>query len=167
MEHRMLIRKEDQRLVPIQSLLVQVSHKVAILWALECAQELLGRFELISSDRRVASALEAGYLWAFGTITMKEAKASILAAHKAASEAYPDMVAMSFARAIAQAASTVHTKKHAIGVVLYSFTAVSYQTEANNKEETLTKLLDWFYQTLVEVNNRTLDENHTWAKFIK
>lgn len=163
----MLIRKEDERLIPIQSLLVQVSHKVAILWALECAQELLGRFELISSDRRVASALEAGYLWAFGTIKMKEAKASILAAHKAASEAYPDMVAMSFARAIAQAASTVHTKKHAIGVVLYSFTAESYQTEANNKEETLTKLLDWFYQTLVEVNNRTLEENHTWAKFIK
>lgn len=167
MEQRMLIHKEDERLIPIQSLLDQVSHKVAILWALECAQELLGRFEMTSSDKRVASAIEAGYLWAFGTIKMKEAKTTILSAHKAAGEAYPDMVAMSFARAIAQAASTVHTKKHAIGIVIYSFTAVSYQTETMNKEEALTKLLDWFYQTLVEVNNRTLDENHTWAKFIK
>lgn len=54
------------------------------------------------------------------------AKPAILACHQAAREAEANPVAQAAARAIGQAASTIHSASHALGLALYGGLALAY-----------------------------------------
>lgn len=97
-------------------------------WAIDYAEEHLlplwqKHFPL---DPRPQNSLKAARDWMTGTCKLPEAKKVILECHAAARESESNPVAQASARAIGQSASTIHSAKHAIGLVLYGALAIAY-----------------------------------------
>jgi len=72
--------------------------------------------------------LTAARDWLAGTIKLPEAKKVILDCHAAARECENQPAAYGAARAIGQAASTIHAATHCMGLPLYGALAVAYDT---------------------------------------
>jgi hypothetical protein len=161
-----VVSNNDKRLEQLLSKLKIVSRKCAVIWALECAKELLAIFESRSTDHRPKVAIEDGYRWAKGEIKMTFAKKSILNAHQAAKDALPDMVAFCIARAIGQAVSTIHSKKHAIGIVLYACSASYHNTDIKHQDDDVDQLVEWFYNELCKWEQEIHHLNMSWAPFL-
>ena len=82
-------------------------HGWLALWAADCAEHVLPRFEEERpTDARPRRAVEAGRGWARGEITMSQARAAAFDAHGAAREA--DRVEAQAACAAGHAAATTH-----------------------------------------------------------
>lgn len=63
-------------------------HGALVLWAADCAEHVLQRFEEERpEDPRPRRAIEAGRAWAHGEMKLTEARAAAFAAHAAAREA--------------------------------------------------------------------------------
>jgi len=80
------------------------------------------------SDLRPRKALQAAQDWLAGTIKLPEAKTHILACHAAARESEGAPAAQAAARAIGQAASTIHATTHCAGLALYGALAEAYDS---------------------------------------
>jgi hypothetical protein len=89
------------------------------------------------ADPRPALALEAARRWLRGEIKLPEAKKAILACHSAAREADEGnkgaasmgrAAAVAAARAIGQAAGTIHAPGHSLALAFYGGAAVAYST---------------------------------------
>ncbi|UOO38345.1 hypothetical protein IZU99_03570 [Oscillospiraceae bacterium CM] len=104
------------------------SKRTLAVWALDYAESVL--LPLFSKDfpddLRPKSALDAAHAWLSGAIKLPQAKKAILACHEAAREAEGHPAAQAAARAIGQAASTIHSARHCIGLPLYGALAVAY-----------------------------------------
>jgi len=108
----------------------KLDHKLAVLWAADCAEHVLPYFEKeYPKDDRPRKAIEAGRAWAHGKLTVSEARAAALAAHAAARDANHS-VARAAARAAGHAAGTAHVLGHAPHAANYAITA----TGANESE---------------------------------
>jgi len=77
-------------------------------------------------DHRLQLALEYARLWLRKEVKLPEAKKHILGCHEAASEAEENPAAQAAARAIGQAASSIHSATHSLGLALYGGLAVAY-----------------------------------------
>lgn len=77
-------------------------------------------------DERPAKALTAARSWLAGEIKLPEAKQHILACHAAARENDENPTAQAAARALGQAASTIHMPSHSLGIALYGALARAY-----------------------------------------
>ncbi|MDR2486469.1 MAG: hypothetical protein LBD12_00745 [Clostridiales Family XIII bacterium] len=104
------------------------SKKTLTRWSLRYAAErLLPIYEKeFPGDTRLRESMEAAFRWFVGEIKLPAAKRVILEAHAAAREAEGHDAAQAAARAIAQAASTIHAATHCIGIVYYGTAAVAY-----------------------------------------
>lgn len=149
----------------VNSLKVE-SHRVQIMWTLECANVTLERYNtLFPDDRRPKECLLLCRSWARGEIKMKEAKRAILACHRIAKETgYCE--ASSLVHAIGQAGSTVHVGEHAIGFIVYDLTATVqrcgykyYEDDVHEKIAYYTHLLRYWKE-----HTHTLDV--PWAHFL-
>jgi len=87
-------------------------HQLLAVWACECAEHVLARFESVRpDDDRPRLAIEAGRAWVRGELRMTDARKAAFAAHAAAREAgSPEAVAA--ARAAGHAAATAHVASH-------------------------------------------------------
>ncbi len=123
---KILFGASDPRVAKIADAFAKCGRRGATAAAYAIAAKYVKLYELAEEKRtdKVRVAYGAGALWAKGTIKMPEARIKILAAHSAARAAYSS-VARAAARAVAQAVSTVHTAKHAMGVVYYGLTAIA------------------------------------------
>ena len=123
---KILFSASDPRVAKIAEAFAKCGRRGAAAAAYAIAGKYVKLYELAEEKRsdKVRVAYGAGALWAKGTIKMPEARVKILAAHSAARAAYSP-VACAAARAVAQAVSTVHTPKHAMGVVYYGLTAIA------------------------------------------
>lgn len=123
---KILFSASDPRVAKIAEAFAKCGRRGAAAAAYAIAGKYVKLYELAEEKRsdKVRVAYGAGALWAKGTIRMPEARVKILAAHSAARAAYSP-VACAAARAVAQAVSTVHTPKHAMGVVYYGLTAIA------------------------------------------
>ncbi len=123
---KILFGASDPRVAKIADAFAKCGRRGATAAAYAIAAKYVKLYELAEEKRtdKVRVAYGAGALWAKGTIKMPEARIKILAAHSAARAAYSP-VARAAARAVAQAVSTVHTAKHAMGVVYYGLTAIA------------------------------------------
>lgn len=163
---KMLIKPDAIELNNLQLLIKKSTHKVLILWALDCANDLLMLFENeYKADLRPRIAIEKGYLWASGTIKMPEAKKAILDAHQSATEHQDNLVACALARAIGQGISTIHIRTHAIGIVIYGVTAFLRQKPTIDPNEIIKERVEWFYQKLLYWENHVSDYR-MWAPFL-
>ncbi|MEL4105465.1 putative immunity protein [Oscillospiraceae bacterium WX1] len=104
------------------------SKRTLAVWALDYAESvLLPLFNKdFPEDLRPKSALDAAHAWLSGAIKLPLAKKAILACHEVAREAEGHPAAQAAARAIGQAASTIHSARHCIGLPLYGALAVAY-----------------------------------------
>lgn len=99
-------------------------HRALALWACDCAEHVLARFENDRPwDRRPRDAIAAGRSWARGDLPMSQARAAAFAAHAAAREA--EGAARESARAAGHAAATAHVASHAAHAGAYALKAVS------------------------------------------
>jgi len=115
----------------IQSLarLIETQSKTTLAnWAVDYSERVLLPLwsKQFPHDPRPQSALHAAREWLSGTIKLPQAKSAILECHAAAREAEGNPVAQAAARAIGQAASTIHSARHCIGLALYGAVAVAY-----------------------------------------
>lgn len=103
-------------------------------WALELAElEILPLWEEYApTDDRPTRAIRAARKWLAKEIKLPEAKRAILACHAAAREAETNPKAQEAARAIGQTASTIHSKRHALGLISYGLLALAYEKAGVN-----------------------------------
>lgn len=116
----------------IQALVKQIetqSKATLLNWVLNYTNDfLLPLWEkYYPEDQRPKLALEAACSWTAGEIKLPQAKKLILQCHAAAREAELNPVAQASARAIGQAASTIHSARHCIGLPLYGALAIAYE----------------------------------------
>ena len=77
-------------------------------------------------DHRPQLALDYARKWLRKEVKLPEAKKHILSCHEAAREAEENPAAQVAARAIGQAASSIHSATHSLGLALYGGLAVAY-----------------------------------------
>jgi hypothetical protein len=121
----------------IQSLvkLIETQSKPTLaIWAVDYAEHVILPLwsKFYPEDLRPQNALNAAHEWLLGSIKLPQAKTAILNCHAAAREAAANPVAQAAARAIGQAASTIHSARHCIGLALYGAIAVAYDTLGTN-----------------------------------
>lgn len=115
----------------VQSLmrLIETQSKTTLAnWGISYAEaHLLPIFEKeYPDDPRPRTALEAARDWMAGKVKLPQVRKLILDAHAAAREAEGNPAAQGAARAVGQAASTVHAATHSLGLALYGALAISY-----------------------------------------
>ncbi len=163
---QLLIRPDANELVELNHLMNQQYHIKLVLWALDCAKELLLHFESYDPlDFRPRIAIEKGYEWSRGIIKMSEAKKAILASHQAATDHKDNLVVCALARAIGQAVSTIHVRTHAQGMVIYGITAFLRTPHQESDADIIQLKCDWFYQKLLYWQNH-INEDQIWAPFL-
>lgn len=121
----------------IQSLvkLIETQSKTTLAyWAVDYSERVILPLwsKCYPDDLRPQNTLNAAREWLSGVIKLPQAKAEILACHAAARKADANPVAQAAARAIGQSASTIHSARHCIGLVLYGAIAVAYDTLGTN-----------------------------------
>lgn len=124
---KLLFGPKDAQSGEIARAFSECGRREIVAAAFAVAEKYVKLYELAeerNGDGRVRVALGTAKLWAKGVVKMPYAKAKILDAHAAARAAYSP-VATAAARAVAQAASAVHSPRHVMGAVYYGLTAVA------------------------------------------
>lgn len=116
---------------PIEGLmrLIETQSKETLVnWAVDYAEHyFLPIYEKpYPQDDRPRLALEYARKWLKKEVKLPEAKKAILACHQAANEALENPSAQAAARAIGQAASSIHSAMHSLGLALYGGLAIAY-----------------------------------------
>lgn len=125
---KMLHDLEAPHIRVLSELMETQSKAMLVRWAADyCECSLLPLYQKnCPNDPRLEGATKAARKWVSGIIKLPEAKKHILACHAAAREADNNPVAQAAARAVGQSASTIHSKKHCIGLALYGAPAIAY-----------------------------------------
>ena len=116
----------------LQSLmrLIETQRKTTLAnWGIEYARAyILPIYErAYPEDKRPRNALEAAEEWLAGKVKLPDVKNIILnECHAAAREAEGNPAAQAAARTCGQAAATIHTPTHSLGLALYGALAVAY-----------------------------------------
>ena len=106
------------------------AHGTLALWAAECAERALPRFEgEFPADPRPRAALETCRLWAGGEIGIAAARQAASAAHAAAREAAAVPAAAAAARAAGHAAAAAHARGHALRAAQYALASLRWAGE--------------------------------------
>ena len=111
--------------------LIETQSKITLAnWALDYAEAhyLPIYLKHYPDDNRTKVAIEAARDWLAGKVKLPAVKPLILAAHEAAREAEAIPSAQAAARAIGQAASTIHAATHSLGLAFYGAAAVAYES---------------------------------------
>lgn len=115
---------------------IETQSKVTLAnWCLDYVQTyILPIFEgAYPEDGRPREALTAAREWLEGKIKLPAAKEKILAVHAAAREAEGNPAAQAAARAVGQAASTIHAATHSLGIAFYGAAAIAYDRAGTNE----------------------------------
>lgn len=100
--------------------------RIVALWAADCAQRVLGLFEVEAPhDRRPREAIAGLRAFARGELRVWPTRTLAGYAHAAAREIAAKPVAMAAARAAGQAAATAHMGAHALGAAAYAARAAA------------------------------------------
>lgn len=142
------------------------NHRVIIMWTFDCAESIIESFEKnYPGEKRPAVALEKSRLWSEGIIKMPEAKKAILDVHALAKEISVDSAAAN-CHAVAQGCSTVHTQKHAMGLVYYELTSIVLACKGIKYQRPVEDKIEWYMKRLSYWKDNTNLLNIHWANFI-
>lgn len=128
-KHRkMLTSLQSEPIQALMRLIETQSKKTLVNWAVDYAESnfLPIYAKHYPEDDRTQLALQYARLWLKKEVKLPEAKKHILGCHKAASEAEDNPAAQAAARAIGQAASSIHSATHSLGLALYGGLALAY-----------------------------------------
>jgi hypothetical protein len=119
-----LPKVRDPRFITIRrgGTLEDADHRRLAIWAADCAEHVLGRFEQARpGDGRPRRAIELGRAWARGEVTMTEARAA--GGHAMAAARDLRGAARHAAFASGQAAAVAHVAAHELGAAAYAIRA--------------------------------------------
>ena len=124
----MLSNWEAEPILGLMRLIETQSKETLVNWAVGYAEAnfLPIYLKTYPEDNRPQLALEYGRKWLRKEVKLPEAKKYILACHEAANDAEGTPAAQAAARAIGQAASSIHSAMHSLGLALYGGVAVAY-----------------------------------------
>jgi len=114
----------DPRLITVRrgGSLEDADHRRLAIWAADCAEHVLDRFERVRpGDDRPRRAIELGRAWARGEVTMTEARTAAGHANAAARDLRG--AARHAAHAAGQAAAVAHVAAHELGAAAYAIKA--------------------------------------------
>ena len=125
---KMLGAADSPYIVSLMRLIETQSKETLVNWCVGYAQKhILPIYERVyPGDTRPSEALTVSRDWLAGKIKLPAAKQKILATHAAAREAEENPVAQAAARAVGQAASTIHMATHSLGIAFYGAAAIAY-----------------------------------------
>lgn len=116
--------------------LIETQSKVTIAnWGVPYAEKhILPIFEkAFPNDIRPRAALSAARDWLSGKIKLPVAKKIILDCHAAARDVENNPAAQAAARTVGQAAATIHTPTHSLGLAFYGAAAIAYDRVGINE----------------------------------
>jgi hypothetical protein len=125
---KMLSNWQTEPIMGLMRLIETQSKQTLVTWAVGYAEaNLLPIYARhYPEDQRPRLALEYARKWIRKEVKLPEAKKYILGCHEAAKEAEENPAAQAAARAIGQAASSIHSAMHSLGLALYGGVAVAY-----------------------------------------
>ena len=125
---KMLSNWEAEPILGLMRLIETQSKETLVKWATAYAEEnflpIYARYN--PEDHRPQLALEYARKWLRKEVKLPEAKQYILACHESANQAEGTPAAQAAARAIGQAASSIHSAMHSLGLALYGGVAIAY-----------------------------------------
>ncbi len=125
---KMLSNWQADPIIGLMRLIETQSKQTLVNWAVGYAEaNILPIYvKRYPEDRRPQLALEYASKWLRKEVKLPEAKITIRACHEAANEAEEIPAAQAAARAIGQAASSIHSAMHSLGLALYGGVALAY-----------------------------------------
>jgi len=125
---KMLCNIEAEYIQALMRLIETQSKTTLANWALDYAEAnyLPIYLKHYPEDPRPQAAIDVAREWLAGKVKLPMVKPLILATHAAAREAEEIPAAQAAARAIGQAASSIHAATHSLGLAFYGATAVAY-----------------------------------------
>ena len=109
--------------------LIETQSKITIAnWCIDYAEEyVMPIYEKVyPEDDRLQAALNGARDWLNGKITLPMAKKLISGGQVAAREAEENPAAQAAARAVSQAAATIHTSTNSLALAFYGAAAIAY-----------------------------------------
>ena len=127
---KMLCNLEAEYTQNLMRLIETQSKTTLANWALDYAEAnyLPIYSKHFPDDSRPKAAIDGAREWLAGKVKLPAIKSIILETHKAAREAEAIPSAQAAARAIGQAASTIHAATHSLGLAFYGAAAVAYDS---------------------------------------
>ena len=126
---KMLGAADSPYIVSLMRLIETQSKTTLANWSIDYAENHFVKiyYKAYPGDARPQMALDAAREWLAGKIKLPEAKRIILnECHAAARAAEAQPAAQAAARACGQAAASIHTATHALGLVFYGAAAIAY-----------------------------------------
>lgn len=174
-EVRRKLRRKNQILFSTDSPFLQelaeafprCSHQTLVLWALELAEEDVRILETAyPEDPRPRGALAAAWMWATGTIRMRQAQRAILDCHAVAKEiCSPEHIAL--CHAVGQACGVVHTPGHAMGLPIYELTALVRRDGLELCRKAVEARRQTYLDRLSYWQSQPPRQDMTWAPFLR
>lgn len=164
-KNKILFSKDNSIFNELNMLIETKERLEVVLWALDLAEESVRELELLyPDDKRPRTALIKSRSWAAGRIKMREAQRAILDCHAGAKETENAADAALY-HAAAQACSTVHTVRHAIGFPMYELTAIVLRFGADNCREQVENRVREYNKRLLDMDCRNYTGDR--ADFLK
>lgn len=165
-KNKILFSRDSQCLQELIKLIEAQNHRTLVMWALDCANTPLAKFESkYPSERRPRTALELCEAWARGRIKMPTAKRAILDTHAVAKEIEDDEYG-ALAHAIGHAGAAVHVETHALGLVMYELSAIVLQHGKDEYQKSVDEKIDSYYQRLLYWQENSDKQGYEWADFL-
>lgn len=132
---KMLGKADSPYIITLMHLIETQSKDTLISWGTDYCERIILPIWVknFPEDTRAQNALIAARRWQAGEIKLPEAKPAILACHEAARETSLYPAAQAAARAIGQAASTIHSATHSLGLAFYGAAAIAYDRIGTDK----------------------------------
>lgn len=164
--NKILFSRNSLSLQGLTALMASKSHRVLVMWALDCAAVTLQEFELrYPYEPRPRICLKRSEEWARGIIKMPAARRAILDAHAVAKEMGDEQYG-ALCHAIGHAGATVHAAGHALGLAMYELTAIVIGCGKGNFHQAVREKIDYYCGNLQRWADRTDRLDLDWAKFL-
>lgn len=160
---KLLFRRESPEIQPLRNLIERVSHRVLILWVIDCAEHLLAEFISEEEVQRPWEAIKAAKEWSLGNIKMAQAKVASKATHQCARE-LSNLGASAMAHGMGHVIGTVHVETHALGFIIYALTAMVNRDQGSAQ---IQDYLAWFSRRLLFWEELGPDSQQKWASFLQ
>jgi hypothetical protein len=155
-----LTQPRDPRLITIRrgGTLRDSDHFLLATWAADCAAHVLHFFEETQpGDARPRHAIEQGYAWVRGEVTMRQARKTAYDANAAARDI--SGAAKYAAYAAGQAACVAHVAAHALGAAAYAIRAAQAASAEDEREQAGRLECQWQREQLPdEIRELVLDD---------
>lgn len=152
-KNKILFSKESSLFNGLNTLIETKERFEVVMWALGMAEEAVIELEkMYPEDERPGTALDMSRKWAEGRIKMRAAQRAILDCHAGAREA-DSAAGAALYHAAAQACSTVHTVRHAIGFPVYELTALVLRLGSDNCRQAVENRVREYEKRLLETDS--------------